>query len=115
MESDQRDDDDRPNDAIELALLASKVTAPAVARALLSGVYASPDLQSALRWREHLRSGERIITIEGIEVTRHALRTHAADDPQLGVIARGEEIERLCRELGVSVIALDGSDEAVTQ
>jgi chromosome segregation protein len=61
----------------------------------LSGVYAAQDLESALRARSALRPGERIVTIEGIEVTRNGLRTQSADDPQLGVIARGEEMERL--------------------
>jgi chromosome segregation protein len=95
VEREQFGSEDRSGASVDFEPLASKVAAPAAARGLLAGVYAAADLDSALEARTRLRPGERIITVEGVEVTRHALRTHAADDPQLGVIARGEEIDRL--------------------
>jgi chromosome segregation protein len=81
--------------ALGLDPLAAKVSAPLSARALLSGVYAARDLPQALERRKRLAPGESIVTRAGVEVTRHALCTRTSDDPQIGVIARGEEIEAL--------------------
>jgi len=86
---------DDQTDIVGLASLASKVAAPAAARALLSGVFAAPNLNVALAKRESLGPGQSIMTNTGVEVSRHALRTNSSDDPQVGVIARGEEIETL--------------------
>jgi chromosome segregation protein len=86
--------------AFGLETLAAKVKQPAAARALLGGVYAAPDLGRALELRSDLRPGQSIVTPEGIEVSRHALRTSTSDDPQVGVIARGDEIERLRQSIG---------------
>jgi chromosome segregation protein len=81
--------------AVGLDALASKVKAPVAAKALLAGVYAAPSLQIAFERRTALSPGESILTSSGVEVMRHALRTHSSDDPQVGVIGRGEEIESL--------------------
>ena len=78
-----------------LVRLADKVLEPAAARALLDGVFAAPTITDALERRAQLGSGQSIVTPEGVEITRHALRTNSSDDPQVGVLARGEEIERL--------------------
>jgi chromosome segregation protein len=94
LESEQRDGAEQQS-ASGLDALASKVRAPVAARTLLSGVYAAPTIEAALRHRIQLRTGEAIVTPEGVLVMRHALRTHSSDDPQLGVLARGEEIEQL--------------------
>jgi chromosome segregation protein len=78
-----------------MQLLASKIHAPASARKLLEGVFAADSLELALQQRKALAIGQSIVTPEGVHITRNALRTHRSDDPQLGVIARGEEIEQL--------------------
>ena len=75
--------------------LSRKIAEPSAARALVAGCYAAGDLETALARRSQLKAGESIVTMDGIEVTRHALRTHSGDDPQIGIIARSEEIERL--------------------
>ncbi|MDX1562785.1 MAG: chromosome segregation protein SMC, partial [Gammaproteobacteria bacterium] len=82
-----------------LPSLASKLERPLAARALLDGVLAAETLAQALRLRTKLAPGQSIVTSEGVQVTRHGLKTHASDDPQLGVIARSEEIERLQRSV----------------
>lgn len=87
-----RDDGAVPAD---LEPLAAKVREPAAARNLLRGVFAAPSIQVALERRSGLAAGQSIVTPEGVEITVHALRTHSSDDPQVGVIARGEEIETL--------------------
>jgi len=98
-----------PASGLGIELLASKVHAPVSAPPLLAGVYAAPTIAMALQQRSRLGTGEAIVTPEGVVITRHALRTHNSDDPQLGVIARGEEIE----QLQVSVVQLvSASDDA---
>ena len=94
IESEQSEAEDRAG-IVGLETLASKVSAPTAARALLSGIYAAPNLRIALEKRAALAPGQSIVTSAGIEVSRHALRTNSSDDPQVGVIARGEEIETL--------------------
>jgi chromosome segregation protein len=81
--------------AIGLEPLAAKVRAPVAAKALLSGIYAAPTLRIALERRLALAPGESIVTSAGVQVVRHGIRTNSSDDPQLGVIGRGEEIEAL--------------------
>ena len=95
--------------ALGLEPLASRVSAPASAKALLSGVYAAPDLTLALEKRQDLQPGESIVTRAGVEVTRNALCTRTRDDPQVGVIARGEEIEALQQSTGALSEANDKS------
>jgi chromosome segregation protein len=110
IETRQAATDDRASD-IGLASLASKVAAPVPARALLAGVYAAPNLKLALEKRSSLGPGESIVTSAGVEVSRHAVRTHSSDDPQVGVIGRGEEIEALER----SVAELSAESETKAQ
>jgi chromosome segregation protein len=96
--------------ATGLEPLASKVSAPHAAKALLSGIYAAPDLKTALKDRAALQSGESIVTRSGVEVSRHAIRTNSSDDPQVGVIGRGEEIELL--EQSVSDLSAQNDNKA---
>jgi len=91
-----------------LSPLASKVLQPAAAQDLLQAVYCAETLSEAMASRNGLRSGESIVTREGITVTRGSLRTCIGDDPQVGVIARGEEIEHLI----ASVLELTAQTES---
>ncbi len=75
--------------------LADLVTAPPSAQPLLVGVRAAPTLEEAFRQRSELADGESIITPSGTWLGRHSLRINRSDDPEIGVIARGEEISRL--------------------
>ena len=94
---------------VALESLADKVRAPTAARALLSGVFAAADLSQALASRSRLLPGQSIVTRDGIEVTSHSLRIGKSDDPQIGVIARSEEIERL----NVSIASLTSEAEVM--
>ena len=96
---------------VALDRLESKVSAPKAARGLLAGVYAAPSLKVALQERAKLEPGESIVTSAGVEVSRYAVRTNASDDPQVGVIARGEEIENL----ESSVAALSDQSETAAR
>ena len=91
-----------------LPALASKVLAPGSAQDLLQSVYCAETLSEAMASRSQLRAGESIVTREGITVTRRSLRTRIGDDPQVGVISRGEEIERL----NSSVLSLTAQTES---
>ena len=81
------------------AKLADKVRAPAAARALLTGIRTADSIAEALKARGSLGDGESVVTREGVWVGAQWLRIHASDDPQLGVLARSEEIERLKAEI----------------
>jgi chromosome segregation protein len=76
------------------ALLA-RMQAPAAVAALLNGVRVAASMEEALARRSELADGESFITQQGSWVGRHWARTHRSDDPQVGVIARGDEIKRL--------------------
>jgi len=76
------------------SLLARMQAPPAVA-ALLAGVRVADSLQAALDARHELADGESFVTRGGVWVGRHWVRMNRIDDPQVGVIARGDEIKRL--------------------
>ena len=75
--------------------LAGKVKAPAAVAPLLAGIRAAPSLQVAIALRPTLAAAESVITPEGIWLGKNWVRISRNDDPQLGVLERGEEIERL--------------------
>jgi chromosome segregation protein len=76
------------------ALLAH-MQAPAVVASLLAGVRVAASLNEAIARRHELADGESFVTREGVWVGRRWLRMNRSDDPQVGVIARGDEIKRL--------------------
>jgi chromosome segregation protein len=100
---------DASDSRVALESLAGKVKSPTAARALLTGVFAAVDLRQALASRSRLLPGQSIVTQDGIEVTAHSLRIGKSDDPQIGVIARSEEIERL----HASIATLTGEAETM--
>jgi len=75
--------------------LLARVQAPAAVGALLHGVRVAESLEDALERRKSLRDDESLVTRDGAWVGRHWVRMHRNDDPQVGVIARGDEIARL--------------------
>src|SRR5690606_15532087 len=79
----------------ELPWLADLVKGPPSAQPLLAGIRAAGTLDDAIRLRGTLRDDESIITPNGTWLGRHWLRINRSDDPEIGVIARGEEIARL--------------------
>lgn len=83
------------NAAAPAGTLLAHVRGPAAVASLLAGVRVADTLGEALALRRQLAAGESIVTREGIWVGREWLRINRTDDPQAGVIARGEEIKRL--------------------
>jgi chromosome segregation protein len=80
--------------------LSDLVKSPPNAQALLIGVRAAPTLEDAIRQRHELADAESIVTPNGTWLGRHWLRINRSDDPEIGVIARGEEISRLKMQTG---------------
>jgi chromosome segregation protein len=66
---------------------------------LLRGVRAARSLKEAREVRKHLAAGESVVTKDGIWLGRNWVRISSSKDPQLGVIARGEEIKSLLVEV----------------
>ncbi len=75
--------------------LLNHMQAPAAVASLLVGVRAAASTQEAIARRHELSDGESFVTREGGWIGRHWLRMNRSDDPQVGVIARGDEIKRL--------------------
>jgi chromosome segregation protein len=97
------EDDGRPvrrggSDDSLLAL----IEAPPAVTALLAGVRITQSLAAAIEGRNSLADGESFVTREGVWVGRHWLRMNRSDNPQVGVIARGDEIKRLRDRTGVT-------------
>ncbi len=82
--------------------LATKVSSPVSAHALLRGVYTAETASEAMAVRRALADGESVVTPDGLWVGRTWLRINSGDDPQVGVLARGEEIERLREAVAAS-------------
>ncbi len=75
--------------------LLARTRGPAAVAALLRGVRVADSLKQAVARRNELADGESFVTREGVWVGRRWIRLHRSDDPQVGVIARGDEIKRL--------------------
>ncbi len=76
-------------------LLLARVKAPAAVADLMAGVRVADSLAAAIAMRSSLGDGQSLVTREGFWVGREWVRINRTDDPQVGVIARGEEIEKL--------------------
>ena len=92
----------------ELRLLDAKAGAPRLPGSLLDKVEGAVDLapwlgrvrpvetlDQALAQRAQLGEGESLVSRDGYWVGRHFLRVSRASDAQGGVLARGQELERL--------------------
>ena len=79
--------------------LSNRISGPAAAVALLDGLFAAESVEAALNARSRLSPGQALVTRDGVVVSRHGVLTVSPDDPQLGVIARGEEIDRMRSEV----------------
>jgi len=75
--------------------LVKHMQAPAPVVSLLVGVRVAASMKEAIARRGELADGESFVTREGVWIGRHWLRMNRSDDPQVGVIARGDEIKRL--------------------
>jgi chromosome segregation protein len=75
--------------------LLAKIQAPGAVSSLLAGVRVAASTHEAIARRNELTDGESFVTREGVWVGRRWLRMNRSDDPQVGVIARGDEIKRL--------------------
>ncbi len=75
--------------------LLKHMQAPAAVASLLVGVRVAASMDEAIARRQELADGESFVTREGVWIGRGWLRMNRSDDPQVGVIARGDEIKRL--------------------
>jgi len=87
-----------------LAPLSAKLSSDAsplagVMREWLAGVYAAPDLRSALQQRHLLPPGSELVVQAGHRIGRQAVRFYAPDDRKAGLLGRRLEIENLQRSI----------------
>ena len=94
-------------------LLLSRVKAPAAVADLLKGVRVADSLMGALGMRGTLAEGESLVTREGFWIGREWVRINRTDDPQAGVISRGEEIEKLRAAVDVATRRVDEMAKAL--
>jgi chromosome segregation protein len=64
-------------------------------------------LEEAIARRGELADGESFVAPNGAWVGRHWVRLNRSDDPQVGVIARGDEIKRLHESTSVTARRVD--------
>ena len=83
------------NPAAPAGSLLAHVRAPAAVTALLERVRVAESLSAALSARHELGADESFVTREGYWIGRHWVRIGRSDDPQVGVLAREEELGRL--------------------
>jgi chromosome segregation protein len=95
--------------------LADKVHAPASAVGLLNGIRVAESVADALRLRRVLMDGESVVTRDGVWIGRHWLRIHSSDDPQVGMLARGEEITRLKADIKTTTVRADEAARSLTE
>ncbi|MGB7213605.1 MAG: chromosome segregation protein SMC [Gammaproteobacteria bacterium] len=91
----------------EIRWLADLVSGPPAALALLVGIRVASTLEEAMRLRHELSDGESVITPNGTWLGRHWLRINRNDDPEVGVIARNEEISRLKKQIDETAARVD--------
>jgi len=82
--------------------LLARTKGPAAIAALLRGVRVADSLVEAVARRNELADGESFVTREGVCVGRRWVRLHSSDDPQVGVIARSDEIKRLTEDTQIA-------------
>jgi len=75
--------------------LLAHVKGPDAVAPILIGIRVAESLSEAIALRSSLGDGESVVTRDGYWIGRHWVRIGRSDDPQVGVIARGEEINRL--------------------
>jgi chromosome segregation protein len=95
--------------------LADRVKAPAAAVGLLNGIRTAESLPDALRERAALGEGQSVITRDGVWIGAHWLRIHKSDDPQMGVLVRSEEIERLERGIATTSAGAEDASRTLTR
>ncbi|WP_347506313.1 chromosome segregation protein SMC [Pseudomonas anguilliseptica] len=95
--------------------LLDKVEASVDLAPWLAKVKPVQSLDEALVARLSLAEGESLISRDGYWVGRHFLRVRRASEAESGVLARGQEIERLTLERDEREAALAVLDERLTQ
>jgi chromosome segregation protein len=88
----------RPADHRDGDMLRDHVRGQGVER-LLADVHAAESLPAAVISRKRLRAHESVVTRDGFWLGPDWLRINRSDDPQVGVLARGDEIKRLSNEV----------------
>jgi chromosome segregation protein len=97
----------------EAGTLLAHVRTPAAVAPLLAGVLVAESLREATARRASLREGESVVTREGVWIGRNWVRINRSDDPQVGVIARGDEIKRLHEEITATARRADEVGKAL--
>lgn len=85
--------------AVDATSLRAKVQGAPALSSMLSSVFAATSLAEALARRASLRSGESVVTRDGIWIGRDWLRLSRDRDPRAGVIEREEQLREIRAEV----------------
>jgi len=83
-------------------LLIHKVSGELSAASLLSGIYVADNLSDALQRQKNLKSGESIVTRDGVWLGGNWLKVYRGTEGHAGILARESEL----KELGLTLAAL---------
>jgi chromosome segregation protein len=81
---------------------------------LLADVFAAESLAGAMEIRKRLKAHESVVTREGVWIGQSWLRINRSDDPQAGVLARGDEMLQLQDEVDVRIHRAEGFEKELT-
>ncbi|MCG8435631.1 MAG: chromosome segregation protein SMC [Gammaproteobacteria bacterium] len=81
-----------------LKTLAAKVKSELPVTGLLAGIYAVEQLADAVKLRGKLKTGESVVTRDGIWMGQNWVRVNRESDERAGVIAREQETKQLQEE-----------------
>ena len=95
--------------------LAAKVSEPKAAHALLAHIQCADTLEQALQQQSQLKTGETLITKDGVLLGSNWLKTQAQDNfsQQDGVLARKKEIEETKQQIKICESSLKQSQETL--
>lgn len=89
--------------ALDATTLLAKIKSPWPLESLLSGIYVADSLDDAMSLSAGLKAHESVITRDGVWLGAAWLRVSHADNPEMGVFQREQELKQLACTIGEQV------------
>ncbi len=99
----------------DLALLLQKVTSPWDLTGLLSGIYFSDTLESAIALSQTLKPYESVVTVDGDWVAKDWINISRSNDKQQGVLQREKELRSLKTRQEELIMEIEGVESQLEE